>query len=106
MKPRKLHLTPSILSENEGTGNAVWPYDKPHYLILNAAIGGSWGGQKGIDDSIFPQKYYIDYVRVYKQQKESDEERIYPKKSTRQQINRWLSLVYLVYSSLLIGGCP
>lgn len=52
--------------KNEGTGNAVWPYDKEHYLILNLAIGGSWGGQKGIDDSIFPQKYYIDYVRVYK----------------------------------------
>ncbi len=52
--------------KNEGTGNAAWPYDKEHYLILNLAIGGSWGGQKGIDDSIFPQKYYIDYVRVYK----------------------------------------
>jgi len=52
--------------ENEGTGNDVWPFDKPHYLILNAAIGGTWGGQKGIDDAIFPQKYYIDYVRVFK----------------------------------------
>ncbi|MBN1124785.1 MAG: DUF3472 domain-containing protein [Sedimentisphaerales bacterium] len=50
---------------NEGTGNDVWPYDKPHYLILNLALGGSWGGQKGLDDSIFPQKYYIDYVRFY-----------------------------------------
>lgn len=29
---------------NEGTGNDVWPFDKPHYLILNLAIGGSWGG--------------------------------------------------------------
>ncbi|MHC4120264.1 MAG: DUF3472 domain-containing protein [Planctomycetota bacterium] len=52
--------------ENEGMGNDVWPFDKPHYLILNAAIGGSWGGQKGIDDAIFPQKFYIDYVRVFK----------------------------------------
>jgi beta-glucanase (GH16 family) len=52
--------------ENEGTGSDVWPYDQPHYLILNAAIGGSWGGQKGIDDSIFPQKYFIDYVRIFK----------------------------------------
>ena len=52
--------------ENEGTGNAVWPFDKPHYLILNAAVGGTWGGQKGIDDTIFPQKYHIDYVRVFK----------------------------------------
>ena len=51
--------------KNEGTGSDVWPYDKDQYLILNLAIGGSWGGQKGIDDAIFPQRYYIDYVRVY-----------------------------------------
>ena len=53
--------------KNEGTGVNEWPFDKPHYLILNLAIGGAWGGQKGIDDSLFPHKYYIDYVRVYKQ---------------------------------------
>ncbi len=47
------------------TTNAEWPYDKPHYLILNLAIGGDWGGQKGIDDSKFPHLFYIDYVRVY-----------------------------------------
>lgn len=52
--------------KNEGTGNDVWPFDKPHYILINLAIGGSWGGNKGIDDSIFPQKFYIDYVRVYK----------------------------------------
>jgi len=52
--------------KNERTGNDTWPFDKPHYLILNAAYGGSWGGQKGTDDSILPQKYFIDYVRVYK----------------------------------------
>ncbi len=50
---------------NEGTGDDVWPYDKDQHLIINLAIGGSWGGQKGIDDSIFPQRYCIDYVRVY-----------------------------------------
>lgn len=42
-----------------------WPYDKPFHLILNIAVGGSWGGQKGIDDSIFPQSMVVDYVRVY-----------------------------------------
>ena len=52
--------------KNEGTGNDAWPFDKPQYLILNLAIGGAWGGQKGVDEAIFPQKYYIDYVRVYK----------------------------------------
>jgi len=53
---------------NEGTGSDVWPYDKPFYLLLNLAVGGNWGGQKGIDDSLFPHTYEIDYVRVYQKQ--------------------------------------
>jgi beta-glucanase (GH16 family) len=51
--------------KNEGTGPDAWPFDKDQYLILNLAIGGSWGGKKGIDDNCFPQRYFIDYVRVY-----------------------------------------
>jgi hypothetical protein len=43
-----------------------WPFDAEQYLILNAAVGGSWGGQRGVDDSIFPVQYLIDYVRVYR----------------------------------------
>ena len=50
---------------NEKTGVEAWPYDKPHYLILNLAIGGSWGGMQGIDEAAFPHKFLIDYVRVY-----------------------------------------
>jgi beta-glucanase (GH16 family) len=50
---------------NEGGGEAVWPFDQPQYLILNVAIGGTWGGQKGIDDAIFPQRMEVEYVRVY-----------------------------------------
>jgi len=50
---------------NEKTGQDAWPYDKPQFLILNLAIGGGWGGAKGIDDAIFPQRYSIDYVRIY-----------------------------------------
>jgi beta-glucanase (GH16 family) len=42
-----------------------WPFDKPEFLILNLAIGGDWGGQQGIDDSIFPATFLVDYVRVY-----------------------------------------
>jgi beta-glucanase (GH16 family) len=52
---------------NEGTGSRTWPFDQPHYLLVNLAIGGSWGGQKGIDDSRFPHRYVIDYVRIYRQ---------------------------------------
>ncbi|MGY4383646.1 beta-glucanase (GH16 family) [Pedobacter sp. UYP24] len=36
----------------------------PLYLLINTAVGGEWGGP--IDDSIFPQKYYVDYVRVFR----------------------------------------
>ncbi|HNY14282.1 MAG TPA: glycoside hydrolase family 16 protein [Bacteroidales bacterium] len=51
--------------KNEGTGPKEWPFDKRFHLILNIAVGGNWGGAKGIDDSIFPRKMLVDYVRVY-----------------------------------------
>ncbi|HEX7870578.1 MAG TPA: glycoside hydrolase family 16 protein [Chryseobacterium sp.] len=51
--------------ENKEKNYEAWPFDQPYYIILNLAVGGFWGGKEGIDDSIFPQKYYIDYVRVY-----------------------------------------
>lgn len=53
--------------ENENKTTAEWPFDKKFYLILNVAVGGMWGGQKGIDDAIFPQQMIIDYIRVYQQ---------------------------------------
>lgn len=49
----------------ESGGTAVWPFDAPQYLILNLAIGGTWGGQKGVDAGAFPARFVIDYVRVY-----------------------------------------
>jgi beta-glucanase (GH16 family) len=52
--------------QNEGTGVRVWPFDLPQFLKINLAIGGDWGGLQGIDDSLFPHRYYIDYVRVFK----------------------------------------
>jgi beta-glucanase (GH16 family) len=51
---------------NERRSSAEWPFDRPFYLLLNIAIGGTWGGQKGVDNSVFPQRMEIDYVRVYK----------------------------------------
>lgn len=50
---------------NEKKTFAEWPFDQRLHLLLNIAVGGDWGGQKGIDDSIFPQKMLVDYVRVY-----------------------------------------
>jgi beta-glucanase (GH16 family) len=46
-------------ADDKGTN----PYRKPQYLLLNLALGGGYGGP--IDDSNLPQKFVIDYVRVY-----------------------------------------
>lgn len=50
---------------NDKTGSEEWPFDKKFHLLMNLAIGGGWGGKKGIDDSIFPQEMKVDWVRVY-----------------------------------------
>ncbi|MCC8188584.1 MAG: glycoside hydrolase family 16 protein [Bacteroides sp.] len=43
----------------------TWPFDRPCYLLLNLAVGGHWGGKQGIDNTVFPAEYLIDWVRVY-----------------------------------------
>lgn len=50
---------------NDGQGREHWPFDSPMYLIVNLALGGAWGGQKGINDAIFPVEFRIDYVRIW-----------------------------------------
>jgi Beta-glucanase/Beta-glucan synthetase len=54
------YFTFDINLAGEGAEN---PFRKPHYLLLNLAIGGNWGG--AVDDAIFPCEYLIDYVRYY-----------------------------------------
>lgn len=43
---------------------ATWPYNQPFYFLVNMAIGGNFGGPE-VDDTIFPQTYIIDYIKVY-----------------------------------------
>jgi len=50
---------------NDQSGKKTWPFDQPFYLLLNIAVGGVWGGSKGIDDNALPQAMEVDYVRVY-----------------------------------------
>jgi beta-glucanase (GH16 family) len=50
---------------NDQTGYEGWPFDNPMYLLLNIAVGGNWGGQKGVDSTIWPRRMEVDYVRVY-----------------------------------------
>ncbi|MBC8126871.1 MAG: glycoside hydrolase family 16 protein [Gloeobacteraceae cyanobacterium ES-bin-144] len=58
----------AAFDKKPGNTEAEWPFNKPFYLILNLAIGGAWGGQKGIDDTAFPQRMEVDFVRVYRRE--------------------------------------
>jgi beta-glucanase (GH16 family) len=58
----KLYFT----AVNENKGWQYWPFFKDFHIILNLAIGGDWGGAQGIDNSIFPKRMEVEYVRVYK----------------------------------------
>ncbi|MFC1781505.1 family 16 glycosylhydrolase [Planctomycetota bacterium] len=56
--------------QSKGEGPGEWPFFEPQYIILNFALWDNWRrGEAGIDDSIFPQEYVIDYVRVYELKK-------------------------------------
>ena len=43
---------------------AQWPFDRPQYLLLNLALGGTLGGS--VDDSRLPASMEVDFVRVYR----------------------------------------
>ena len=51
--------------QNEHRTWKEWPFDQKFHLLLNIAVGGSWGGEQGIDDWKLPQRMLVDYVRVY-----------------------------------------
>jgi len=53
---------------NTRSGSKAWPFDHHFHLVLNVAVGGSWGGQKGIDKGAFAseaQVLEVAFVKVY-----------------------------------------
>ena len=40
------------------------PFDRPFFILLNLAVGGTWPGYPD-SSTTFPQKMYVDWVRVY-----------------------------------------
>jgi beta-glucanase (GH16 family) len=42
---------------------AAWPFDKPFYLIVNIAVGGTMGQE--VDENALPYVMEVEHVRVY-----------------------------------------
>lgn len=65
----KLYVDNQLLNEisvkdaNQNTDQKIFPFQQPHYLLVNLAVGGINGGKLTQDS--FPSKYIIDYIRVY-----------------------------------------
>ncbi|WP_458331884.1 glycoside hydrolase family 16 protein [Peijinzhouia sedimentorum] len=49
-----------------GDASGAWVFDQPFFMILNVAVGGNYVGFP-TDQTPFPQKMIIDYVRVYQE---------------------------------------
>jgi beta-glucanase (GH16 family) len=52
--------TPSSTSNSN-----AWPYNQAFYLIMNVAVGGTFGGAQGVNASAFPQSMQVQYCRWY-----------------------------------------
>lgn len=52
---------------NLRTGPAQWPFDRPHFLVLNIAVGGHLGGE--VDDHVFPVAMEVEHVRVHQRRR-------------------------------------
>lgn len=65
----KLYVDNQLINETDlkitfnSINNKIIPFQQPHYLLLNLAVGGDNGGD--FTDASFPSEYVIDYVRVY-----------------------------------------
>jgi len=56
-------ITPEDIDE-ETDGQGVWVFNKPFYILMNLAVGGTFVGSPDAETQ-FPQTMLVDYVRVY-----------------------------------------
>lgn len=60
------------INKQAGADYRSWPYDQPFYLVLNLAIGGSWGGadrlnfpEDGVDKQALPAAMNVQSINYY-----------------------------------------
>lgn len=69
----KLYVDNQLLNETDlketvnDSNQKIIPFQQPHYLLVNLAVGGDNGGE--FTTASLPSKYIIDYIRVYQKKK-------------------------------------
>jgi beta-glucanase (GH16 family) len=69
----KLYVDDQLLNETDlketlnDSNQKTIPFQQPHYLLVNLAVGGDNGGL--FTAASLPSKYIIDYIRVYQKKK-------------------------------------
>ncbi|MGQ9855505.1 MAG: glycoside hydrolase family 16 protein [Fervidobacterium sp.] len=58
------HIVTKSAVESRGK---IWVFDNEFFIILNMAVGGYWPGYP-TNETKFPARMYVDYVRVYELQ--------------------------------------
>jgi beta-glucanase (GH16 family) len=55
---------PYLTVSKADAGTANYPFNDPQFFIFNVAVGGDWPGPPD-DTTPFPQRMFVDYVRVF-----------------------------------------
>jgi beta-glucanase (GH16 family) len=53
------------IDKHKNDGMEEWPFDTPHYLIINLAVGGWYGGK--IVDEDLPYLLQIESIKIYEE---------------------------------------
>ncbi|MFP5082134.1 family 16 glycosylhydrolase [Pedobacter sp. JCM 36344] len=59
----ELMIKVSMAALNNKDSIGLNPFKQPHYMLLNLAMGGLNGGE--LSNTKFPNRFEVDYVRVY-----------------------------------------
>lgn len=55
---------PFVNASRADLTNGTYPFDSPFFFIFNVAVGGNWPGPPD-NTTQFPQRMFVDYVRVF-----------------------------------------
>lgn len=57
-----------VITPRDLPANSPWPFNRPFFLIMNLAVGGTFLGPPDAT-TVFPQSVLVDWVRVYRGEK-------------------------------------